>query len=283
MNDKPTEEITEAKKLHIRKQIQLLIDNQCLEQAIILSQKWNIPLDVKQIGLEIEETEHWLKQFITQNPAMLQLKEYVRILAKIQDAVLICGASGTGKEILARALHGNRPKERFIAINAAGLPEHLIESELFGHTKGAFTGATVDKAGLFKVASDGTLFLDEVGDLQLPLQAKLLRAIQEHKIRKVGSTEEENINCRVIAASHYNLPELIKQNRFRLDLYARLSTFELYTSPLSERPEDIPLIISSLDRDNKCKELKIDPNNLELNVRSLQRIVRRKLILDIEP
>lgn len=254
---------------------------------------------VGQIG-----TEQWLGRFITRNKAMLELKDMVRKLAapNIQDPVLIQGETGTGKELIARALHGDR-KGMFVPLNCAGMPEHLIESELFGHVAGAFTDGKQTKRGLMSQADGGTLFLDEIGDLNYSLQAKFLRAIQDRRVRKVGSNVEEDITCRIVCASHYNLPTLVRENKFRLDLYARIGTFELRTTPLSERPDDIPLILSSLDSsgnslkmfnelyqtattvEDTVKPTGYDYTKLELplNVRSLQQIVKRYLVLGIKP
>ena len=187
-------------------------------------------------------TEFWLSRFITRSSSMMTMKDNVRKLAPLSDVVLIQGDSGTGKELIARALHGER-KGKFIPVNCAGFPEQLIESELFGHAKGAFTGADKDKQGLLAEAKDGTLFLDEIGDLSFVLQAKLLRAIQENKIRRVGDNNEQPITCRFVCATHHKLVDLVKANKFRDDLYWRISTFTLEIRPLKSRPDDIEPII----------------------------------------
>ena len=255
----------------------------------------------EELAREIQEqlltttTEFYLKKFITQHPVMLKLKDEVRKIANLEDSVLIIGDSGTGKELLAHALHGDR-KGNFIAINCAGMPENLIESELFGHVKGAFTGANIEKIGLLEVAKDGTIFLDEIGDLAFPMQAKLLRAIQEKSIRRVGSNIEVDINCRVVAATHHKLDEIIEGEdifnkshiQFREDLYYRISMFVLKPLPLAARSMDIPLIIKDIDKENCIKDInkfcsQIDVNRLAGNVRSLQRIVRRFCILGLQP
>lgn len=228
-----------------------------------------------------------LSRFITQHHAMLKLKEQVRLLANVDDAVLILGESGTGKELIANALHGRRAGE-FIAINCAGMPEHLIESELFGHVRGAFTDAKADKIGIMEAAAKGTVFLDEIGDMPLALQSKLLRALQEKKIRKVGGNVMIDIDCRIVAATHQPLLQLIEERRFRSDLYWRIATFELVILGLSMRRDDVPLILASLDTEKRIKDYvafanKISPSELAGNVRSLQRIIRRYYLFNEFP
>ena len=236
-------------------------------------------------------TEEWLLKFLTQDERMLALKEHVRKLANRKEPVLITGETGTGKELLAHALHGSR-SGNFVDINCAGMPENLIESELFGHTQGAFTGAVKETTGLIAAAADGTLFLDEVGDLAYPLQAKLLRLIQENVYRQVGGTKNLPATCRIVAATHWPLHRCIASSdqkipdgpKFRDDLYARLSTFELNTTPLRARLDDIPLILDMLDPEQKFPR-NVDWSNtpLPFNVRSLQRIVARHNVLGISP
>ncbi len=236
-----------------------------------------------------KESPHliWLDKFITRHPSLLKLKEEVSKLVHVKDAVLILGETGTGKELIAHALHGGKPESRFIPINCAGLPEYLIESELFGHVKGSFSGAIKDKEGLFKAASGGTLFLDEIGELGMTLQAKLLRVLQDKRIRAVGSETTEDVDFRLVCATHRNLKEMVIQGKFRQDLYARLRTFELYTLNLAERPEDIPLIVKA--EDDKFPVAQVDwqvllrNGHLCDNVRSLQSIVRRWQVMNELP
>ena len=235
-------------------------------------------------GNSTMQTEDWLKKFVTQDKEMILMKSKIRKLSRVDDPVLIQGETGTGKELLARALHGNR-KGKVIALNCAGMPEHLIESELFGHVRGAFTDAKDAKVGLMKAATDGTLFLDEIGELKITLQAKLLRAIQEKRIRRVGSNDDESINCRFIAATHHDLKKLVSENNFRKDLYYRLAIFKVQTKPLRERVEDITLIIDSLTTDEK-KRLPakgLEKFHFDGNVRDLQSMIRRYTVLDELP
>lgn len=241
------------------------------EQADFLEKKFNI---------DYASIEKWLNQFITQDPVCNELKSMVRVLSLHQDCVLIHGETGTGKELIARALHGGR-KGKLVAINCAGMPRELVESELFGYAAGSFTGAKGEQPGLISIADEGSVLLDEVGDLPLDLQAKLLRVIQEKKLRKVGAKEEQDINTRFIAATHIDLAKAVELERFRKDLYARLSTFEIKIPPLRDRTADIPLIIASLGVDpsifNNTAWDKID---LSLNVRVIQQIVRRYQVFD---
>jgi transcriptional regulator with GAF, ATPase, and Fis domain len=227
-----------------------------------------------------------LAEFVTAEPSMLRIKEKVKILSEVNDPVLITGETGTGKELLAKALHGDR-EGKLITVNCAGIPEALIESELFGHKKGAFTSAIADKTGLLQAAYNGTIFLDEVGDLPLQAQAKLLRALQEKCIRRVGDDGEEiKITCRFVCATHRNLPLMVASSAFREDLYWRISTVTLTTKPIRERTIDIPLIVKHLvikDRDKVHHDIDLEEmtqyiiknrDRLTGNVRQIQSIVR---------
>ena len=185
-----------------------------------------------------------LDNIVGAGSAMEKLKETVRTVATTSSTVLIHGESGTGKELVARAVHACslRAAEPFVSINCGAFPETLLESELFGYVKGAFTGANTNKAGLFEVANGGTIFLDEISEMTLTMQVKLLRVLQERVLRPVGGTNEVAIDVRVIAATNKNLDELVAENMFREDLYYRLSVIPVVVPPLRERREDIPLL-----------------------------------------
>ncbi|MEQ5126967.1 two-component system response regulator GlrR [Providencia alcalifaciens] len=195
--------------------------------------------------------EEWSAGIVTRSPLMIRLLEQAHMVAQSDVSVLINGQSGTGKEVLAQAIHKVSPRAHkpFIAINCGALPEQLLESELFGHAKGAFTGAVSSREGLFFAASGGTLFLDEIGDMPMPLQVKLLRVLQERKVRPLGSNRDLDIDVRIISATHRNLPKAMEKNEFREDLYYRLNVVNLRIPALNERSEDIPLLANHLLRE----------------------------------
>jgi two-component system response regulator GlrR len=190
----------------------------------------------------------WAKDIITRSPEMLNVLDQAFRIAQREVSVLISGASGTGKELLANAIHkaSNRSDKPFVAINCGALPENLLESELFGHAKGAFTGAVAAHPGLFREADGGTLFLDEIGDMPMTLQVKLLRALQERQIRPVGSSKHVDIDVRIISATHKDLHKEMEEGTFREDLYYRLNVVNLKLPSLKSRSEDIPLLARSL-------------------------------------
>ncbi|EOW0743486.1 TPA: two-component system response regulator GlrR [Proteus mirabilis] len=196
--------------------------------------------------------EEWSKDIVTRSPQMLRLLEQAKLVAQSDVSVLINGQSGTGKEVLAQAIHRASPraKKPFIAINCGALPEQLLESELFGHAKGAFTGAVSSREGLFQAAEGGTLFLDEIGDMPMALQVKLLRVLQERKVRPLGSNRDIDIDVRILSATHRDLPKAMERNEFREDLYYRLNVVNLRIPTLGERAEDIPVLANHLLRES---------------------------------
>lgn len=234
-----------------------------------------------------------IDSFISQSPKMEEVLSIAARAADSKATVLITGESGTGKEVLAKAIHYASPRKDkpFVAVNIPALPETLLESELFGHEKGAFTGAEKSKKGRFEIADGGTIFLDEIGDIPLNLQVKLLRVLQEHQIERVGSVENINIDVRIIAATHQNLEQKIKDGSFREDLFYRLNIVSLHLPPLRERREDIlPLIehfVSKYSIENNKNNLSLSKEAVDLlikynypgNVRELENIIERAVVL----
>ena len=244
-----------------------------------------------------QENDTWRASIISGSQQMQSLLAQAKLVAESDASVLIQGESGTGKELLAQSIHHASPRcERpFVAINCAAIPEALLESELFGHKKGAFTGATRDHQGLFQTADGGTLFLDEIGDMPMSIQAKLLRALQERMIRPVGASTQAPINVRVICATHKNLILEMQEHRFREDLYYRINVVSLEIPPLAKRREDIPLLANHfLAVLNKKYHKNINgfaPDAFELlisapwpgNVRQLQNIMEQVVVLSTTP
>jgi DNA-binding NtrC family response regulator len=224
------------------------------------------------------------------------LQKVFRMIEKVADTnanILIQGESGTGKELIARAIHHNSAREHkpFVAINCGALPESLLESELFGHTKGSFTGATADKKGLFRSADGGTLFLDEIGEIPQTLQVKLLRALQEHEVMPIGSSLPIKFDARIIAATNRDLEKEVKEGNFREDLFYRLNVIEIFLPPLRERREDIPLLakhfVTKLSREQNTAEKHISKEAMTAlinytwqgNIRELNNAIERAFIL----
>ena len=197
-----------------------------------------------------QDSENPLQSLIGESPSMQQVRTMIEKLARSQAPIYISGESGSGKELAARLIHTRSARAAcpFVPVNCGAIPENLMESEFFGYRKGAFTGAQDDREGFFQAASSGTLFLDEVADLPLAMQVKLLRAIQEKRVRKVGSVAEEAVDVRIICATHKNLRDLVDKGAFRQDLYYRLNVIELRMPPLRERMEDIPPLVEAILR-----------------------------------
>ena len=230
---------------------------------------------------------------IGETPAVHEIKEMIEKVAPSDARVLITGGNGSGKELVARSLHdfSNRKKMPFIEVNCAAIPAELIESELFGHEKGAFTSAVKDKKGKFQLASGGTLFLDEIGDMSLSAQAKVLRALQENVIQRVGSEKEIKVDCRVLAATNKDLRKEIAEGRFREDLFHRLAVIIIHVPSLNDRKEDIPMLanhfIKMVCSDQGIPLKKFDNDALEAlkkvdwtgNIRELRNIIERLVIL----
>jgi two-component system response regulator PilR (NtrC family) len=231
-------------------------------------------------------------QLLGNSPAMQQAREMIYKLARSQAPVYISGESGSGKELAARLIHeqGARHDQQFVPVNCGAIPENLMESEFFGYKKGAFTGAEADRDGFFQVAHGGTLFLDEVADLPLPMQVKLLRAIQEKRVRKVGATAEDPVDVRMICATHQNLTALVEAGAFRQDLYFRLNVIELKMPSLKECREDIPALAESMlarmdgpggaaPRLSKPARAALGSYDFPGNVRELENILERAVAL----
>jgi two-component system response regulator GlrR len=241
--------------------------------------------------------EDWASEIITRNPAMREILQQAKMVAATDARVLISGESGTGKELLAKAIHraSDRKDKPFVAINCGAMAEDLLESELFGHEKGAFTGATRSHEGLFQAAEGGTLMLDEIGDMPMRLQVKLLRVLQENQVRRVGSTEARPIDVRVISATHHDLQALLAKGGFREDLFYRLNVVNITLPSLDERREDIPLLVAhflqQIAREVDQERKVYAPEAVEMlvtaewpgNVRQLYNVVRQNVALSRSP
>jgi formate hydrogenlyase transcriptional activator len=239
-----------------------------------------------------EEVAMILNNLIGASKAFKNVRDDIAIVAPLDCGILIQGETGTGKEVVARAIHDNGPRSHrpFVALNCAAIPADLLESELFGHEKGAFTGAVSQTSGKFHAAHGGTLFLDEIGDLPLELQPKLLRVLQEQQFERVGSTRSTRVNVRIIAATNLDLFEMIREKKFRADLYYRLNVFPIVLPPLRNRKEDLPLLVDFfVKRSNRHLGKRVEniPHHLlermvqyhwPGNIRELQYFVERAVI-----
>lgn len=253
-----------------------------LEMQALRSQKQQLADEVNRLtGTE---------GMVTANSAMAELLDTAMRVASSEATVLITGESGTGKEVLARLVHQNSPRKNgpMVAVNCAAIPDTLIESELFGHVKGAFTGAVSNRKGRFQTAAQGTLFLDEIGDLKMEMQAKLLRAIQEREVEPIGSDRKEKVDVRLIAATNKDLQEAIAAKHFREDLYYRLGVIPLHIPPLRERREDVPALVEHfLKKIGAPPDVRFSDRALIRmkeyswpgNIRELQNVIERSVIL----
>jgi len=264
------------------------IVKKAIEKSQILNENYLLKRELK---------DHFsLENLVGKSPPMLKIFDIIKRIADTRTTILITGQSGTGKEVIARAIHNlsTRKNNKFVVVNCGALPETLFESELFGHTKGAFTGAISDKKGLVEVADGGTLFLDEISEMPLSLQVKLLGVLQNSRARRVGGTEEYEVDIRVIAATNKNIEEEVKANRFREDLYYRINVIRIEVPPLKDRREDIPLLLDNFIKIYSAEQKKaisgITEEAMQLilnydfpgNVRQLENIVERAVTLTKE-
>ena len=235
-------------------------------------------------------TIQWSREFITVNPHMKQVLGLAIKVARSEATVLIRGESGTGKEVMAKIIHYNSAKAKgpFVKVNCAAIPDNLLESELFGYVGGAFTGARKEgKAGKFEMAQGGTIFLDEIGDMDMSMQVKLLRVIQEKEVERIGGTKTIALDVRIVAATNQNLEDLIKEGKFRQDLYYRLNVIEIKIAPLRKRKEDIPILVHHLVKKISGENLNVTPRVMNIlnnydwpgNVRELQNVMEHAYIM----
>lgn len=258
-------------------------------------QKTNQVLNVENSTLKKKVNKKY--QMIGSSPALKKIQDMIEKVATSDARVLITGPNGAGKELVAHAIHSqsDRSKGPMIEVNCAAIPSELIESELFGHVKGSFTGAIKDKQGKFELAQNGTIFLDEIGDMSLIAQAKVLRALQESKVSPVGSEKEIKVDVRVLAATNKNMQKEIAEGRFREDLYHRLSVIEIYVPPLDERKEDIKLLVEhfakTISDEHGTAKKEFDEKAIKAledfswtgNIRELRNVVERLIILGSNP
>ncbi|MFT3695477.1 MAG: sigma-54 dependent transcriptional regulator [Kofleriaceae bacterium] len=253
-------------------------------QLMLHRLEWRPKKAIEEVSVE--------QPLIGDGPAMQKLRATIKTVAATKTTVLITGETGTGKELVARAIHDASPRRthRFVAVNCAAIPEPLLESELFGHVRGAFTDAVRDKTGLVEEADHGTLFLDEIGEMPLALQSKLLRVLQESELRRVGDTQPISVDVRLVAATLRNLEEEVAAGRFREDLFYRLNVVPLHTPPLRERPEDIPQLaqfFAARHANRHHRDVKLADDTIAAlseqpwpgNVRDLENTIERLVVL----
>lgn len=247
----------------------------------------------KQLASKTRQVRRAIDPFIGQSRKIRALAEQARKVLATESPLLILGETGTGKGVLARWLHENSPRaeEAFVDLNCAGLSRELLETELFGHEKGAFTSATASKQGLFEVAHRGTIFLDEIGDVDLQIQPKLLKVLEDNRFRRVGDVRDRQVDVRLIAATHQDIGQLVREKKFRDDLYFRVSTIPLAFPPLRERVEDIPTVaeylLEKVAADLGRGEIRLDPDSIKAlqsyswpgNIRELRNVIERAVLL----
>ena len=275
----------------IATQISLALDNAIAYEKLNASRD---QIEEERLYLETElRAEYNFENIVGRSPSLIKVLQQIQIVAPTDSTVLLHGETGTGKELIARAIHSlsSRKSRTFVRLNCAAIPSGLVESELFGHEKGAFTGALMQKKGRFEIADQGTLFLDEIGDISLDLQPKLLRALQEQEFERLGSARTIRVDVRLIAATHRDLPTMIRNNQFREDLFYRLNVFPIEIPPLRDRREDIPLLVnffvSRLSRKMQKNIESIPKDAMEAltnapwpgNIRELENFIERAVIL----
>ena len=275
----------------IATQISLALDNAIAYEKLNASRD---QIEEERLYLETElRAEYNFENIVGRSPSLIKVLQQIQIVAPTDSTVLLHGETGTGKELIARAIHSlsSRKSRTFVRLNCAAIPSGLVESELFGHEKGAFTGALMQKKGRFEIADQGTLFLDEIGDISLDLQPKLLRALQEREFERLGSARTIRVDVRLIAATHRDLPTMIRNNQFREDLFYRLNVFPIEIPPLRDRREDIPLLVnffvSRLSRKMQKNIESIPKDAMEAltnapwpgNIRELENFIERAVIL----
>jgi formate hydrogenlyase transcriptional activator len=275
----------------IATQISLALDNALAYEKLNASRN---QIEEERLYLESElRAEYNFEKIVGKSPTLLRVLQQIQIVAPTDSTVLLHGETGTGKELIARAIHSLscRKNRTFVRLNCAAIPSGLVESELFGHEKGAFTGALMQKKGRFEIADQGTLFLDEIGDITLDLQPKLLRALQEQEFERLGSTRTIQVDVRLIAATHRDLGAMIRNNQFREDLFYRLNVFPIEIPPLRDRREGIPLLVnffvSRLSRKMQKNIESIPKDAMEAltneplpgNIRELENFIERAVIL----
>ena len=275
----------------IATQFSLALDNALAYEKLNASR---IVIEEERLYLESEiRAEYNFEDIVGKSAALRKVLQQIEIVAPTDSTVLLHGETGTGKELIARALHSlsTRKNRTFVRLNCAAIPAGLVESELFGHEKGAFTGALMQKKGRFEIADQGTLFLDEIGDISIDLQPKLLRALQEHEFERLGSAKTIKVDVRLIAATHRDLPLMMRNHQFREDLFYRLNVFPVEIPPLRDRREDIPLLVnffvSRLSRKMQKRIESIPKDAMEAltnapwpgNIRELENLIERAVIL----